>query len=166
MGKRQKPRKRGGKRRSNTPRVGRKLTFLADKNLERTISDAVGRIAGYTVRTAQREHLDRSQDRGYFKTMAIELKAVVLTRDKDFAKEEDYPPGSPPGVLRIDMPRLPASEVIARLTAFLTSPDYVRCKKATVILRDRTVEIRARRGSRVVRDRLVYYEPPAEHEGA
>lgn len=126
-------------------------------HIEPVISRAVGSIPGCQTRTAQQLQLGRAFDTGYLKETALRLKAVILTRDKDFDDATKFPPGEPPGVIRLDMPGMPPTEVIPRLTIFLSSEHRRRCKKAVVILGPRVAEIHERRGKRIVVDPVEYY---------
>lgn len=133
-------------------------------HIEPPISDAVSRMSGCQVSTARQLQLELAADAGYLKEVAIRRRAIILTRDRDFIDSPHFPPGEPPGVLRLDLPGMPPSEVIVRIQAFLGSEHRSRCKKGVVILGDRAVEIRERRGKRVVVESIVYYRPPDEME--
>jgi predicted nuclease of predicted toxin-antitoxin system len=125
-------------------------------HIEPSISRAAGSIPGCQTRTAQQLQLGRALDAGYLKETAIRLKAVILTRDKDFVDTTKFQPGEPPGVIRLDMPGMPPTEVIPRLTIFLSSEHRRRCKKAIVLLGPRVAEIHEKRGKRVVVDLVEY----------
>lgn len=131
-------------------------------HIEPPISDAVSRMSGCQVSTARQLQLELAVDAGYLKEVAIRRRAIILTRDRDFVDSPNFPPGEPPGILRLDLPGMPPSEVIVRLQAFLTSGHRGRCKKSVVILGNRTAEIRERRGKRVTIDTVAYFQVPGE----
>ncbi len=87
--------------------------FLLDENVPRSVLRELN-ARGYTV-----EYVPRGVDDKTVVRIAKEKKAILVTRDSDFADELQYPPGSHPGiiVLRIHpaLPGLTAERLIETL---------------------------------------------------
>ena len=159
MGKGRQRRKSHHKRPSSKRRAPPRLRFLADKHLEVGISQAVRRIPGYDLRTVQELHLDQSVDWGYLKAVAVRERRIILTRDTDFLNEARFPVGIMPGILVLRLSYV-LSEAIECLDAFLKSPHYARCKRATVELEPNRALVHIRRHNRVELDPIEYRRQP------
>ena len=110
--------------------------------------EAIAALPSYTARTLQSLGLTRARDTGGVKAKAVELKAIMMTRDHDYLDQVDFRICTHPGVLLLELPAAP-SECIPRVHAFLTSPLYKRCRHATVRLRGDSAFVQAKHGGPV-----------------
>lgn len=132
-------RKRNHGRRPNRPKqAAERLTLLCDQHLERSLRELINGLPGYRAESVTRFGLSEAKDAGAIRDKAIELRAVILTRDTDFLDPVYFPPGQSPGVICVRLPYI-LSELRPRIEAFFRSPRfyrrfYRRCKRSIVQL--------------------------------
>jgi predicted nuclease of predicted toxin-antitoxin system len=109
-----------------------RLRFLADHNVEATLTDAVAKLKGYRVERLAIYGLQRARD-PLVKEKARELQAVILTRDGDYLDPVTFRICTHPGVLHLDLSSDP-EEFVPQIRAFLTSRHFKRCRHTVVRL--------------------------------
>jgi hypothetical protein len=131
-------------RRLKAPR----LLLLCDHDVERRIREHVSRLPGFSTQSVTVLGLsERVKDWGAIKDKANELKAIILTRDKDFLNQVNFQICTHPGVIRIAPPTSP-EYWNRRLTIFLTK-HYRVCKHAIVELRGESAFVQSEISGRV-----------------
>ena len=116
-------------------------------------------MPGYSVRTVRSLGLAQAYDAGALKAKANELRAIILTRDKDFLDPADFQICTHPGVLRLDLPSA-LSTCVPRIEAFLQSPHYKLCKHAVVRLGVSTALVQTRHRGPV--EEIAYFSEPQD----
>ena len=106
----------------------------------------MNQISGYRALRMQELGLDEGSDSGSIKASAVQRKALILTFDGDFLDQNTFKICTHPGVLRLSMNSQATSYILPRLTQFLWSTDYKRCRHSIVELRDQVAIVRSKQG--------------------
>jgi predicted nuclease of predicted toxin-antitoxin system len=101
---------------SMPPGPHKKLKLLADANIPKPMIDEL-RSAGIVVHSAVEKGIATHPDRNILQ-LAKKLGAVLLTMDKDFWEDRQYPLQKSPGVIFIDIPPDQVSKAIDGLAKF------------------------------------------------
>ncbi|HEV8487333.1 MAG TPA: DUF5615 family PIN-like protein [Blastocatellia bacterium] len=95
------------------------MNFLIDENMPRSLAGQV-RALGFTVQDARDIGLRGHSDGEVFHA-AIETDAIIITRDRGFTVENNWPPAFTAGVILVNLPdRSSASEINAKVVALVS----------------------------------------------
>ncbi len=94
------------------------MNFLVDENMPRTLAPKIAAM-GFTVQDVRDIGLQGRPDNEVFEA-AISSDAIIITRDRGFAIEKNWPDNFTSGVIFVNLPDDTAARVInAKITELL-----------------------------------------------
>lgn len=109
------------------------MNFLVDENMPRSLAAQIGAM-GFTVQDVRDIGLRGCPDSEVFEA-AIAADALIITRDRGFAVEKNWPAAFTAGVIFVNLPDYtPASTINAKIMALLAKRSPVSLLGAVTIV--------------------------------